>query len=207
MNQSPHGEVIAGWWWRVGSYFVDSMLISAAAGLATWREQLDLRQTVLGDLQAWNLQAQMAVQHGDALPGIREYWPPIETRIVFLAIHHIPVAMAVSAVYFAIMLRWKSATLGHLACGLRVRRELRQPGPLPVTTIIVRVGVQFLLPGLLTLYGLYTQTRGSIDIALAMVVAYTTLDVVGALVNRRNQTLHDLAAETVVVRLASVSRG
>ncbi|MDO7869139.1 RDD family protein [Nocardioides jiangxiensis] len=99
--------------------------------------------------------------------------------------------------YIVLMLRWKGATLGKLALGLRVRLR-EQPGRLPWGAIGIRVLVASGLAYLCTL----TVLTGSLALTVVgflVMMVFGFLDVLWPLWDGKRQALHDKAARTNVV--------
>jgi uncharacterized RDD family membrane protein YckC len=108
----------------------------------------------------------------------------------------------ISVAYFGLLLRFKGATVGKLACGLRVRRR-DADGQLPWSTIAARIGVQYLLPILVPALAIATWSWGSwlpVAAAYAAVSIFGLVNYLWAAVDEKKQALHDKAAKTNVIR-------
>jgi uncharacterized RDD family membrane protein YckC len=176
---------LAGWWWRVLAYLIDGLILSVPALLVAlpdlgrlidlFREQVDAGATGSATVDA-----------------------QIRALTDTITLHQLVVAV-LALVYFAGMLRWKGATLGHFAVGLRVRlREV--PGRMPWSGICVRVlllnGLG-MLPSVLTAAGLHLAA----SLIGLPVLLFTLLNLLWPLWDDKRQALHDKAAGTNVVKV------
>ncbi len=167
------GVPLAGWGWRALAVVIDNILVSIVASLLTFRvltrmgEQFMalMRQAAQGVLID-PAQASQVFSQGDQ-------WTVILT------------ALAVGLVYHAAFLRWRGATPGKLAVGLRVTPvdRGREPGALTWSSIVLRVLV-CLVPGAIGIVG----------------PIFRLVDVLFPLWQPKRQALHDLAAKTQVVK-------
>jgi uncharacterized RDD family membrane protein YckC len=94
-----------------------------------------------------------------------------------------------AVLYDVLFLRFRGATPGKMLLGIRVRL-LDRPGRLPWGTIVVRLLVQFGVPGLLAVVPVVGTFLRSV---------FQLLDGLWPLWDGRRQALHDKAARTVVV--------
>ena len=171
------GVPLAGWWWRALGGLVDALAVGTVSLVATlpfYRDLLSAVRTFWGA-------AVRAAQTGSpppATPNFALMMSGTDQLLVML------VTFAIGMAYHLPFLRVRGATLGMLACGLRVVPvdEGRATARLPWPTVLVRA-LLWVLPGALSLRIL------------------TVADVLVPLWHPKRQTLHDLAARTQVVRL------
>lgn len=173
---TPDGQVLSGWWWRVLAMFIDQLILD----LISLPVVLPLMLSVLKEmLDRLNREAQSGVSVS-LFPYTQAEW----LRIVEIGIG----VLVLTIVYNVVFLRWKGATPGKLAVGLRVRLRDR-PGRLPWSAVLRRVLVQFgygafvLIPVVGTVFGLWVY-----------------LDDLWPLWDSKKQALHDKVASTNVVR-------
>lgn len=171
------GVPLAGWWWRALAGFVDALLVGTVSVLAT----LPFYGELLGAVRTFWDAALRAAQTGAPPPVTPNFAGMItggDQLLVML------VTLAIGMAYHLPLLRVRGATLGLLACGLRVvpLDEGRSTARLSWSSVLVR-SVLWVLPGALSLRIL------------------TVADVLLPLWHPKRQTLHDLAARTQVVRL------
>ncbi|MGI3786319.1 MAG: RDD family protein [Janthinobacterium lividum] len=171
------GVPLAGWWWRALAGLIDSLITGTVTLLATF----PLYRGLFTAFGTWYSQMMRAAQSGGqppASPNFAGMMTGSDQLLVML------VTFAIGMAYHLPLLRLRGATLGQLACGLRVvpLDEGRSAGRLPWPSVLVRA-LLWVLPGALSLRIL------------------TVADVLLPLWHPRRQTLHDLAAHTQVVRL------
>jgi uncharacterized RDD family membrane protein YckC len=170
------GVPLAGWWWRVLATLVDSLVVTLLATVAS----LPILLPLLDRLSAYFAEVIAAAEQGLPQPAIdpQALIPTGEQLLLTV------VAVAISFVYQVAFLRWRSATLGKLVCGLRVVPvdNGRAAGPLSWRSVLIRASV-WAAPGLNLLLGLFQ-----------------VLDVLFPLWHPKRQALHDLLARTQVVK-------
>jgi uncharacterized RDD family membrane protein YckC len=170
------GVPLAGWWWRALAGLIDSALTGVVTLLLTFPVYRDLF-TAFG---AWYADVMRVTQSGGQPPVTPNFAAMVtggDQLLVTLA------TFAIGMAYHLPFLRARGATLGLLACGLRVvpLDEGRSTQRLSWPAVLVRC-VLWVLPGALGLRIL------------------TVADVLLPLWHPKRQTLHDLAARTQVVR-------
>jgi uncharacterized RDD family membrane protein YckC len=177
---TPDGQVISGWGRRAGGLVLDWLIVNVAASLIgfSWLSQIgsaymDFLNEVLD-----------APQGGGVAPDQAEFMQEIIGPVFALSM----LMLAISFVYNVGMLKWRAATLGQMAFGIKVRLR-EQPGPLSWSTVLVRwVGKQgYKLLALVPVAGFV----GSL---------YALLNYLWPLWDDKNQALHDKLAKTNVVR-------
>ena len=178
---TPDGQVLSGWWMRVLAYLIDSLLV----GLVTVPLSLPILIPFIRELfHRMNQVMEQANQAGAAPPLLPGYTSHELLLLGSMALIQFVVVVA----YNVSLLRWKSATLGKLAVGLRIR--LRDtPGRLPWRTVWSRVLVQ---GG----YGILAV----IPVVSNIVSLFPLLDDLWPLWDSKKQALHDKVASTNVVR-------
>ncbi|SEQ01865.1 RDD family protein [Microlunatus flavus] len=175
------GVPLAGWWWRALAGLVDAVLVGVVTGLLSLPFYTELVRAV----GAYWGETFRAAQAGSTTP------PPTPNFAAMLSgtdqLLLVLIGLAVGLAYHLPLLRLRGATVGMLACGLRVVRldEGRAPGPLEWPRVLTRTLI-WVLPGAL---GVFPFTL------------LTVADVLLPLWHPKRQTLHDLAARTQVVRL------
>jgi uncharacterized RDD family membrane protein YckC len=171
------GVRLAGWWWRVLAAVLDSLIISMVATVLAFPIWQPVYAAFVDQLQAI-----LNAQRSGAPP------PPIfdPTALVPLRAQVIltGISLVIGLLYHVTFLRWKGATPGKLACGLRVVPvdRGRYSGRLDWTTVGIRSAI-WVLPGMNALLGLFR-----------------VVDAIFPLWHAKRQALHDLAAKTQVVR-------
>lgn len=173
---TPDGQVLSGWWRRVGAYVIDTIIINVISWIVAFpaaRDYFDAVSRMSDEVLSGNQGGDLATLMGDVAA-------PLATIGI--------VAILVSLVYNVAFLRWKSATPGKMALGIEIR--LREtPGQLPFGTILARWGVQNInrVLGFLPYLGFF----GSL---------FWLLDSLWPLWDTKRQAIHDKVAKTNVVR-------
>lgn len=177
---TPDGQELAGWWHRGGAYILDSLIVGAIVVVLALPQ---IRQIIAayGDLID---QAVQSAESGQAIPDPGTLVADLAGPFLVLSL----VGLGVSLVYHAVFLKWKAATPGKLALGLRVR--LRDaPGPLSWGTVLKRWVGQF---G----YGIL----GYVPVLGMFSAFYPLVDLLWPLWDGKKQAVHDKIARTNVVR-------
>ncbi|HEX2895008.1 MAG TPA: RDD family protein [Marmoricola sp.] len=177
---TPDGQPLSGWWRRVAAQVLDGLILSPVylgilvAFLASrWDE-----------IRTWWDSYTQALDAGTTPPSPPDLFQPWSAEMLGLVLAY----TAVLAVYTLAFWRWKQATPGKLAVGIRIRRR-ETPGPMPWSTMLPRfLFVQALaLAAYLPWVGLLFALTGFVDY-------------LWPLWDRRHQALHDKVARTNVVR-------
>ncbi|WP_375423914.1 RDD family protein [uncultured Friedmanniella sp.] len=170
------GVPLAGWWWRVLAATIDNIILTLVSTLAS----LPLLIPIIRTFSTYLADTVRAAEQGQMAPTVDPNSLIPAGDQIRLALIQVAIAFA----YHVIFLRWRAATPGKLACGLRVVvQDLgRERTPLSWRTVLVRAGV-WAAPGL---YG--------------ALILFKLLDVLFPLWQPRRQALHDVAAQTQVVR-------
>jgi uncharacterized RDD family membrane protein YckC len=193
---TPDGERLAGWWWRFLAVVVDTVVLGIVGNIVTLPWQIDIQRRV-DDISERYLEA--PADRGETLD-FSGFWDAFLQiyRDDFLGLLVLP--MLVATAYHVGFLRWKGATPGKLACGLRVRLRER-PGRLEWSTIAVRVGVQTVIPWLLLLGGLLSGSLTLLGLCYGLAMLFVLVDALWAAASAKKQAIHDLAAATNVVKV------
>ncbi len=178
---TPDGQRLAGWWQRVAALLIDGVILVPVYVLAA----VPLIASQWDELSAWFDDLDAAAQNDTALPSLPDLFDPTSAEALLLGLTSVGIAL----VYNAAFLRWKQATPGKLLLGLRVRRR-DTPGPLPWSTVLVRVGA---VTGLSVVMNLPWIGLLAFPVVL--------LNYLWPLWDPKKQTLHDKVAGTNVVRL------
>ena len=175
-SATADGVPLAGWWWRALAGLIDALLVGTVSGLLT----LPFYRDLIGAFRTFWDAALRAAQTGAPAPATPNFAAMMtggDQVLVML------VTFAVGMAYHLPLLRVRGATLGLMACGLRVvpLDEGRSPARLTWSCVLVRA-LLWVLPGALSLRIL------------------TVADVLLPLWHPKRQTLHDLAARTQVIK-------
>ena len=177
MVTTADGVPLAGWWWRVLAAVIDYVLLSTVVTIVAAPVWLPIYEAFAAYLEA----VVEAAQAGAAAPPVMDptQLVPVRAQVILTA-----VSVGLGMLYHVTFLRWKGATLGKLACRLRVVPvdRGRDPGPLSWNAVGIRAAV-WVLPGISSLLALFT-----------------VVDALFPLWHPKRQALHDLAAKTQVVK-------
>jgi uncharacterized RDD family membrane protein YckC len=182
-DTTPDGQQLAGWWRRGGAYLLDSLIsgfISLVVGLPFLKQVYDYFLDLFNDL---NRQVEAGVEN-PVLPTQGAIYSDLWQPFLALAI----IGLMVNFFYHCAFLRWKAATPGKLALGIRVRLR-DSDGPLTWATILKRWAGQF-----------GVNILGALPIVSIIGSVYQFLDLLWPLWDGKRQALHDKVAATNVVR-------
>jgi uncharacterized RDD family membrane protein YckC len=172
------GVPLSGWWWRVLAALIDGLLLSIVVTIVTAPVWLPVYEAFMAYLET----VVEAARAGATEPPVVDPTAlfPVRSQAILTA-----VTVGLGLLYHVTFLRWKGATLGKLACGLRVVPvdQGRYPGPLSWNAVVIRAAI-WVLPGISSLLALFT-----------------VVDALFPLWQPKRQALHDLAAKTQVVRI------
>ncbi len=193
---TPDGVPLAGWWWRVLAYVVDGVVVAIPNAILTLPAQLAMQR----EMQDLTRQLEARSANGE-VPDVGAFFQD------FLALFRehalwlfLPGAVLFTA-YFAVMWRWRGATVGQLLTGLQVR-PAAAPGRPTWASTFRRVAVLYLAPTAVMLAGLLSGSWALAGAGYAVALLLQLLNVLWPLWDRQRQALHDKAAGTVVVRPA-----
>ncbi|HSX67000.1 RDD family protein [Nocardioides sp.] len=184
---TPDGVPLAGWGIRLAAYLIDLLPIWLLSTLLSIPAQIAMQDEM-------NRLGEELAETGD-MAAFWDGW--LETTREAMAWQW-PLSLLILA-YFVLMLRWKGATVGKLALGLRVRRR-DEPGPLPWSTILLRVAA-FNGVGFLPVLAFYSGSWAMVVLVLLALTVYVFADVLWPLWDKDRQALHDKVARTNVVKV------
>ncbi len=192
---TPDGEPLAGWWWRVLAYVIDSVIIGVAASVASFPAQMQVQR----DFQPVVDRFDRAIEQNPNTPPdlgafFNDYMDVLQDHAFWL----VAPGATVTFLYWAIFLRWKGGTPGKLMLGMRVRLR-EQAGTLPWSSIIARMILQF---GVIWTLMIVAFLTGSVMMFVVWILVSMVmlLDPLWATWDSKRQTLHDKLAGTNVVR-------
>jgi uncharacterized RDD family membrane protein YckC len=166
---TPDGQPLASWGERVGAQLIDSA-VSGFLSLAIW---VPVVATHWDQMRDWFTAVdQLDPETDDSLPRLPDFINP--TTGLFWEL--VGISLLIGAVYVLGFWRWKQATPGKLAMGLRIRR--RESPDFPWSAMGLRYGI--------------TLIFGFIGVL-------SLLDVLWPLWDDKRQALHDKVAGTNVV--------
>jgi uncharacterized RDD family membrane protein YckC len=178
---TPDGQPLAGWWRRVGAYLIDWLILLVATAVLGWSQVRQIG-SAYGDLLRETVRA---TENGSAMPDQGDLLADLGVPFLVLSL----IALVLNFVYNVAFLKWKAATPGKLALGMRVRlREV--PGPLSWGTVLLRWLAQN-----------WYSVLGSVPVLGGVLAIYPVVDDLWPLWDPHNQALHDKVARTNVVRV------
>jgi uncharacterized RDD family membrane protein YckC len=177
------------------AYLIDSVAVGIAGNIVTIPVQIQVQGEMNDLLDRWS----QDVESGRT-DDFSTLWGDMADIYLDHVLALVVLPLLLTLAYFVLFLRWKGATPGQLACGLRVRLRER-PGQLPWSTVLVRVGAQALVPWAALALGLLSGSLGVLVLCYVAAVGYFALDSLWATWNKNRQTIHDLAARTQVVKI------
>jgi uncharacterized RDD family membrane protein YckC len=174
---------------RVLAYVVDAVLVGVLGMLAGLSQQLETQR---------RMNALSAELQSSAQPDFSAFWHGYADVLRDQMLSQLPIVL-LGVGYFAVMLRWKGATVGKLVVGLRVR--LRDaPGRLPWSAIAVRVLLVNVI-GVLPMVALAFSWWWVAAVAALVITIFVPLNLLWPLWDSKRQALHDKAARTNVVKV------
>lgn len=177
---TPDGERLAGWWQRVAAYLLDVVIMTPLVFLLAWPWMADILSAYTDLVD----EAVDASQSGGPMPDQAALLGEIMVPMLMVT----AIGVGVNFAYNVTFLKWRAATPGKMAVGLRVR--LREtPGPLSWGTVLMRwLGQNW--------YGL----ASGVPILGSVVSLWPVIDLLWPLWDDKKQALHDKVAKTNVVR-------
>lgn len=197
--KTPDGEPLAGWWWRVLAYMIDSFIVSFVVSFASVPGYVQIQRDLQPVLEDFVVEAE---QNPEEPPDVMGFYDDsfdamqsaLQANWFWLVV---PSVLVITA-YWVFFLRWKGATPGKLMLGLRVRLR-DKPGTLPWWSIAARIGAQFGIPWVV--YAVAYASGSLVVFVVAMLFLLVWLiDPLWATWDPKRQTLHDKAARTNVVK-------
>lgn len=171
------GVPLAGWWWRVLAVLIDGFIVGTVSSLLTF----PIYRRMVQALTDYITVAFDAASRGAAMPPQPDMTDLISAtdQLVLLV-----VTLVVHTAYIAGFLRWRGATPGKLAVGLRVVPvdEGRSTAKLSWSAVTVRALI-WTVPNL-----------------QALLIVVRVVDALMPLWNPKRQALHDVVAKTQVVK-------
>jgi uncharacterized RDD family membrane protein YckC len=184
---TPDGQPLSGWWYRVAAFLLDKLILTVLTLAVGFPFVLRIGHIYTRFMQ----QAQAAARNGSDPNGAVRL---LQSHIAGPALVVALIGLVLGFAYHVGFLKWKQATPGKLALGLRVR--LREtPGPMSLATCALRWLAQFGAVGLLQLLPV-VALKGLVGL-------YPLLDDLWPLWDSKNQAVHDKVARTNVVRIRS----
>jgi uncharacterized RDD family membrane protein YckC len=176
---TPDGQQISGWGRRAGALLIDWVICTLATAVVGFSWVRDIVREY-SDFVSRMLDAESGPSFSDQA----EFANVIADSVFVLTL----LGILVSFVYNVGLLKWRAATLGQMALGIKVRLR-EHPGPLSWGTVLLRwVGKQgYRLLGLVPFLGI-------------LGFVYKALNYLWPLWDEDNQAVHDKLAKTNVVR-------
>ncbi len=193
---TPDGVPLSGWWWRVLAYVIDAFVLGIPNAVLSLPAQLSMQRELQDTLRELETRSS-AGRPPDLGAFFSDYMDVFREHVLWL---FLPGALLITA-YYAIMWRWRGASVGQLVTGLQVR-PLAGPGRPTWPTALVRVSVLYLLPSAVMLVCLLSGSWTIAVVGYGAAFLFQTLNVLWPLWDGRRQALHDKAAGTVVTRPA-----
>ncbi len=192
---TPDGEPLAGWWWRVLAYVIDSVIVGFVTGVASLPAQIRIQQDLQPTLDRFSRQIE---QNPETPPDfgafLADYTDVLQEHMFWL----VGPSMIVTMLYWVVFLRWKGGTPGKLMLGMRIRLR-EQSGRLPWSSIAARLLVQFGIAWTLVIVAVLTASAPAFVVAVVFIVIWQ-IDPLWATWDSKRQTLHDKLAATNVVK-------
>lgn len=188
---TPDGAQLAGWWWRGLALLIDSLLVGVVAQLVSLPAQIGFQS----DLTKTMADLENATTPDDMWSGLDAVMASYQSHALGMFLPGVVIGVA----YYALMWRFRGATLGKLALGLRIR--LRDtPGTLPWASIVARLAV--IQVGSLTAFVAFISGSWAVFLAMAAVGSvFGLLDLLWAAWDPKRQALHDKLAKTNVITI------
>ena len=177
---TPDGQPLSGWWARVGAYVIDQVIV-AIVGMLIGFPQV---RVIAHQYSVLFTESLHAARTSSPVPDSGQLAAQLATPMALLGV----ILLVVGFVYNVGFLKWRAATPGKMALGLRVRRR-DVAGPLPWGTVLLRWLAQF-----------WTSFLTLVPVLGAIVGLYPLLDDLWPLWDGKRQALHDKVAGTNVVR-------
>lgn len=177
--QTADGVPLAGWGFRFLAGLLDLIIVSIGSSILA----LPVTLQSLPAISRYVDEVMTATQSGQIAPTLspNDLMSTNQQMLVSL------ITVVAGLLYFILFWRFKSATLGHLACGLRVVQDGQGHGRerLSWTQVTVRALI-WSLP---------------FTIGYAMLWLFGLLNALFPLWNVKRQAIHDIAAKTQIVRI------
>jgi len=193
---TPDGEPLAGWWWRVLAYVIDSIIVGTVVSIVGIPAQIQMQRDFQPVMDRF---ARELEQNPETPPDFgvffSEYMDILQGYWLWIVIP----SVILTALYWAVFLRWKGGTPGKLALGMRVR--LREgPGTLPWSAILARMALQFGVGWMIWALVIGSSSFTFVVVGLPVAALFLLLDPLWAAWDPKRQALHDKLARTNVVK-------
>jgi len=197
MVTTADGVKLAGWWWRVLATVLDSVLLGIIMTFV-----MQAIPNLMTGVEAWMSDLLGgAINQAGTIPAFTDPAYGLERpMIIYLVIN-----LLVSCLYAFVMLKLAGATLGQLACGLRVvpldYGEHR--GGLPTGMVLARTGMYTVIPQAISLISaalMFANNQSMLSTILSVASLYPVLNALWGAWDSKRQCWHDKVAHTQVVR-------
>jgi len=192
---TPDGEPLAGWWWRVLAYVIDTIIISVVSSIVSIPAQIQMQRDLMPVMERFDRAIE---QNPDTPPDFGAFFNDYLDVMQQHAFWLVAPTVILTLLYWVIFLRLKGATPGKLMLGMRVRLR-DSPGTLPWSSIIARMTLQF---GVVWTVFVVAFMTGSVSMFVLWILVsmFMLIDPLWATWDSKRQTLHDKLAATNVVR-------
>lgn len=170
---TPDGNRLAGWWQRAGAIIIDYLLISTLAALVALPWTLEWVRHYEAFISDWGLSGPM---------------PPLPDDVANVPWQIGAANLVLYAIYEIGMTVWRGQTIGKIATGVRVR-PVGSPGRPDLRAATIRFVLKCA-----------TVVLGPIAALGALAIFFSVLDYLWPLRDGQRRAIHDLAAQTCVVR-------
>ena len=172
------GVPLAGWWWRALAVVIDAFIVGTVSSLLTFPIYRRMVQ-VFTDYITVAFEAASSGRPIPPQPAVADMISANDQLILLL------VGLVVHSLYIMLFLRWRGATPGKMAVGLRVVPvdEGRSTAKLTWSAVTIRA-LFWTVPNL-----------------WPMLIVVRVIDVLMPLWNPKRQALHDVVAKTQVVKI------
>lgn len=177
---TPDGQVVSGWGRRAGAFLIDWVIRLVLTLLAAWPWVTEVASAYTRFFE----ETMDAARRGAAPPDQMALMSDLLGPMLVVSL----IGLGVNFVYNVAFWKWRAATPGKMALGLRIRLRER-PGPLSWGTVLLRWVGQYWY-SLLSLIPVVGFVAG----------LYPLLNYLWPLWDDKNQALHDKVARTNVVR-------
>ena len=191
------GVRLAGWWWRVLATILDSVLLGVVMMFI-----VQAIPNLMTGLQSWMSDVLSgALNAAGTIPAFTDAAYGLERPMMI----YLVISLLVSCLYAFVMLKLAGATLGQLACGLRVvPTDVGQHrGGLPTGTVLARTGMYTVIPQAISLIStalMFANDQSMLSTILSVASLYPVLNALWGAWDSKRQCWHDKVAHTQVVR-------
>lgn len=194
---TPDGEPLAGWWWRLLAYVLDSIIVGTVASIASIPAQIQMQRDFQPVMDRF---AREIEQNPETPPDFSAFFGEYMDIIQGYWFWFVIPSVVLTALYWAVFLRWKGGTPGKLALGMRVRLR-DSPGTLPWSSILARLALQFGVgQAIWVLVVIGSLSLTAVVVGASLAALFLLLDPLWAAWDPKRQALHDKLARTNVVK-------